>query len=389
MLLADGDRLYLQVSPSGTKSWIFRYTLRGRTRDMGLGPYPTFSLAEARQRAHTQRQVLADGTDPIEARDAQRTAQTLAQVKTLGFAECARQYIAAHRKGWSNAKHAEQWESTLATYADRTIGALPAKAVDTAAMLRILEPIWNVKPETASRVRGRIERILDWAKVRGYRTGDNPAKWRGHLDHLLAKLNRKAIAEHHAALPYRLIPEFMERLRAEPGVAARGLEFLILTAARTGEVRGARSEELDAVQALWTVPAERMKAKREHRVPLSSRALEIAASQPAAAYLFRGRYDEDPLSNNTFLKLLGRIGYGGITAHGFRSSFRDWAAETTSFPHEVCEMALAHVIGNKAEAAYRRGDLFEKRRKLMAAWALYCECPARAATVTPLRAAVS
>jgi integrase len=369
--LSDGDGLYLQVSKIGTKSWVFRYQLAGRAREMGLGSIRTFTLQEARERARRCRQLLADGVDPIAQRDVERQQQRLEAARAQTFDQCAAAYIAAHRAGWKNVKHAEQWENTLAAYASPAFGALPVADIDTAAVMRALGPIWNTKTETASRVRGRIEKVLDWATVQGFRTGENPARWRGHLDKLLPKRSKVQKVQHHPALPYAEAPAFMAKLRAQEGIAARALEFLILTATRTGEVIGARWDEFDLEAGSWTIPAERMKAGKEHEVPLSARALEIVqglAKMRPGSYVFPGRRPRDPLSNMALLALLKRMGRSDLTAHGFRSTFSDWAHETTNFPSEVIEMALAHTIRNKVEAAYRRGNLREKRRELMDAW---------------------
>ena len=382
---ADGGNLSLQVSPALTKSWIFRYTRQGRSHEMGLGSERVFSLAEARGKASDTRRLLGEGLDPISAREGRRTRERLEKASTLTFAKCAEKYIAAHRAGWRNTKHISQWENTLETYAGPVIGKMAVKDVDTALVLRVLEPIWTKKPETATRLRGRIERILDWARVMGYRAGENPARWRGHLDKLLpAALNRKN-RTHLAALPYDEIGAFMVKLRAREGIAACALEFAILTAARTGEVIGARSNEIDLEKALWTVPAARMKAGREHRVPLSTRALEIAKAQPEGLFLFAGGKEKQGLSDMALLEVLRRMGRDGLTVHGFRSTFRDWASERTSYPREVCEMALAHAISDKVEAAYRRGDLFEKRRKLMLDWEKFCESPKVSGKVMPIK----
>ena len=290
----------------------------------------------------------------------------------MTFSKCAEKYIAAHSAAWRNDKHAAQWKNTLKAYADPIIGELAVKDVDTGLVLRVLEPIWTKKPETASRLRGRMERILDWARVMGYRSGENPARWRGHLDKLLPSAMNRRKREHHAALPYDQLGAFVGDLRKQSGSAARALEWLILNASRTGEVIGAKAGEVDLDKGIWTIPAERMKSGREHRIPLSPRAIEIAREQEGP-YLFPGLRNGDPLSNMAMLKLLRRMGRDDITTHGFRSTFRDWAAECTSYPNEVCEMALAHAIGDKVEAAYRRGDLFEKRRQLMLDWGRYCE----------------
>ncbi len=379
----DGGGLYLQVSATASKSWIFHYTRHGKSREMGLGSERDVSLAEARTKAADARRQLAGGIDPLAAREGHEAREKLQKAGTITFAECAKKFIAAHKAGWRNGKHVEQWQKTLATYAGPVIGELAVKDIDTALVLRILEPIWSKKPETASRVRGRVERILDYARVRGYRAGENPARWRGHLEQLLpSALNRK-IREHLAALPYDELPAFIRDLRAQGGNAARALELLILTAGRTGEIIGCEPErEIDIKKEIWTVPAGRMKAGKEHRVPLSPQAVKVIEAQPAGKYLFGGGKEGAPLSDMAMLVLLRRMGRDDVTVHGFRSTFRDWAAECTSYPGEVCEMALAHAISDKVEAAYRRGDLFEKRRKLMLDWARYCDNPK--ADVVPL-----
>jgi integrase len=370
----DGGGLWLQVTPTG-RSWIFRFTLNGRAREMGLGPLHTIGLADARLRAQECRQSLLDGRDPIEARKAARLARQLNAAKAVTFRECAERYIAAHKVGWQNPKHAAQWGSTLAAYVYPVFGALPAQSIDVGLVLKAIEPIWTEKSETASRVRGRIESILDYAAARGWRQGENPARWRGHLDKLLPKKTKIRRIEHHAALPYADIAEFMAELRRQEGVAAYALTFAILTAARTGEVMGARWSEVNRAERLWTIPAGRMKAGKEHRVPLSDAALAIIDAMAAnrdGDFVFPGGKAGRPLSNMAFLMLLRRMQRDDLTAHGFRSTFRDWAAECTSFPAEVVEMALAHTVVDKVEAAYRRGDLFEKRRHLMQAWERFC-----------------
>jgi integrase len=375
---ADGGGLYLQVTESGARTWIYRFMLHRRAREMGLGPLHIVSLAEAREKARECRKLRHEGLDPIEARKARRAEERLAAATAMTFQTCAEAYIAAHKAGWRNPKHAAQWPSTLKTYAYRVFGSLPVQAVEVGLVMKALEPIWQTKPETASRVRGRIEAVLDWATVRGYRKGENPARWRGHLDKLLPARGKVRKVEHHPALAYAEMCDFIAALREQEGVAAWALEFLILTASRTGEVIGAQWAEFDLGAKLWTVAAERMKAGKEHRVPLSGRALAIidemkAARLDGSEFVFPGGRPGKPLSNMAMLKLLQRMGRGDLTAHGFRSSFRDWAAEQTHFPHEVVEMALAHTIPDKVEAAYRRGDLFQKRRQLMDVWATYCE----------------
>ena len=295
-------------------------------------------------------------------------------------------WFAAHEPGWRNAKHRAQWRSTLETYAFPALGELRVAAIDTALVMKTLEPIWQVKPETAGRLRGRIEAVLDWAAARNYRTGDNPARWRGHLDKLLPARRRLARVKHHAALPSRDLPLFMVELRGQAGVSVRALEFAILTAARTGEVIGATWGEIDMSGKIWTVPAERMKGGRTHRVPLCERVLEFLGALPRAGdYVFGGTRDHKPLSQMALLMALRRMGRAELTVHGFRSTFRDWAAESTSFPREVAEAALAHAIPDKVEAAYRRGDLFERRRQLMEAWSRYCASAPGAGAVVPIR----
>jgi integrase len=392
-MYGDGGGLYLRVTNDGAKNWVFRFMLNSRPRWMGMGPLHTVNLAEARRRAGQHRLRRHDGIDPIEARRAERLQARLDAAKAITFKECADGYIKAHRAGWRNAKHADQWEATLATYAEPVIGQLSVQAVDTALVLKVLEPIWTAKPETAGRVRGRIEVILDWAKVRGFRTGENPARWRGHLDKLLPARGKVRRVEHHAALPYAELPGFLVALGEQEGIAARALEFTILTAARTGETIGARWTELDLLDKTWTVPAERMKAGREHRVPLSPRTVAILEEMQAhrhsdEGFVFPGGKPGKPLSNMAFLMLLRRMDRGGLTAHGFRSSFRVWTAERTHFPAEVAEMALAHTVSDKTVAAYNRSDLFERRRKLMQQWATFCTTPLaqeRQSNVAPIR----
>jgi len=373
-MYADGGGLYLRVTHSGTKNWVFRFMLNGRPRWMGVGPLHTLALAEARNRAAGFRLQRHDGIDPIERRRAERLQGRLDAAEAMTFKESAALYVASHRAGWRNPKHAAQWQATLATYAEPVIGGLSVQVIDTALVLKVLEPIWTMKPETAGRVRARMESILDWAKARGYRAGENPARWRGHLDKLLPQRSKVRRVEHHAALPYAELPGFLVSLREQKGIAARALEFAIHCAARTGEVIGARFGEMDLLDKTWTLPAARMKSGREHRVPLSPRALAILKEMQVHrhaddAFVFPGAKRGRPLSNMTFLMLLRRMGRGYVTTHGFRSSFRDWAAERTNFPAEVAEMALAHTVSDKTVAAYNRSDLFDKRRRLMRAWA--------------------
>jgi integrase len=384
----DGGGLYLQISRyAGSASWVFRYRAGGRLRDHGLGSLDTWSLAEARKRAKKCRQLRDEGRDPIEERRAERENAKLDATKAMTFQACAERYIASHKAGWRNPKHAAQWPATLGAYVYRVFGELPAQAIDTGLVMKALEPIWTEKPETASRVRGWIESVLDWAKARGYRQGENPARWRGHLDHLLPARSKVRRVRHYPALSYAELPAFMAALRAQEGFAARALEFAILTAARTGEVIGARWDEMNIAGRLWTVSAERMKAGKEHRVPLSDAALVIVeqmASIRSCEFVFPGAKANRPLSNMVFLMLLRRMGHGELTVHGFRSTFSDWCSEHTNFPAEVREMALAHVVGDKVEAAYCRGDLFEKRRQLAQAWARFCGAPTIEGEVVPL-----
>jgi integrase len=392
-MYADGGGLYLRVTDTGAKNWVLRFMLDRRPRWMGLGPLALYGLQDARNRSLDARRKRHEGIDPIEARRAERARKRLDEAKAFTFKQCAESYIAAHRAGWRNEKHAAQWSATLAAYAYPAIGALPVQAVDTALVLKVLEPIWTVKPETASRLRGRLESILSFAKVRGYRDGENPAAWRGHLDKLLPARAKVRAIEHHAALAYADLPAFLIALHQQEGLAARALEFLILTAARTGEVIGARWDEIDVPEKVWMVPASRMKAHRVHRVPLSPRALAIVSEMQALrqgdeAYMFRGGKSGKPLSNMAFLMLLRRMGRGELTAHGFRATFKTWASERTSFQNEIVEASLAHTIGGKVEQAYMRGDLFDKRRRLMQQWATFCTTALaqQGQNVTPLRA---
>lgn len=385
---ADGGGLYLQVSSSGTKSWLFRFMLRGRAREMGLGSCHTVTLAQARARAVECRVRLEQGIDPIEARKAEKAQGTMEAAKVMTFQQCGDAYVKAHRADWKNAKHADQWESTLTSYCGPVFGTVPVQAIDTALVLKALEPIWTEKAETASRLRARIERVLDWATVRGYRTGDNPARWRGHLDKLLPKLEKRKRVKHHPALPFPEIGTFMASLRQHEGFAARALELLIVTATRTSEILLARWSEFDLNAGLWTIPAERMKAHREHRVPLSQHAAKILReleAQRVDDFLFPGQKPGKPMSNMAMAMLLDRMGRDDITVHGFRSTFRDWASERTSYPREVCEMALAHAVSDQTEAAYRRGDLFDKRRRLMQEWAKFCDTPKQPGKVLHIR----
>ncbi len=372
----DGNGLYL-FARGASKTWVFRYLGHdGRRKHMGLGSLRAVSLSRARDAARELRAQLKDPVNPIDPLQARREAEKARQLdaaKSITFAAAAEAYIDTHKLSWSNPKHAQQWTNTITTYANPIFGNLPVNAIDTTLVMKCLEPIWQTKQETASRLRGRIEAVLDWSTVRGFREGDNPARWRGHLDKLLAP--RKKGQKHHAALNFKQLPAFMTDLRKRDGFAARALEFAILTAARSGEVRGATWNEIDFDERLWIVPGSRMKAGKEHRVPLSDAAMAILTAMPR---------DEDKPDGLIFTSTnggkLSDMALGAVltrmkvdvTAHGFRSSFRDWAAERTSHQPDVVEMALAHTIRNQVEAAYRRGDLLEKRRQVMNDWAIYC-----------------
>jgi len=373
--VADGGNLYLRVAPGGSKQWMFRFALRGRTRDAGLGPYPTISLVQARQEAERLRRLVAAGIDPIEARNKEREAARVAATRAVTFEACAREFIASHERGWRGHRTAKLWRAALAAHVYPVFGHEPVGAVDTALVLRSLQPIWAETPVMAGRVRSMIEAVLDSAKARGLRDGQNPAQWRGHLDHLLPSRKKVRREQHHPALAFAEIPAFMADLRAtDDDLSALLLEFLILTASRSGEARGARWDEIDFKQAMWVIPPERMKGGREHKVPLSQRAVVILkqmGEMRVSEFVFPGQSKNRPISNFGMRRLLCKL-RPGVTVHGFRSTFRDWAAETTNFPNHVVEMALAHAVSDTVEAAYRRGDLFEKHRRLMEVWANYC-----------------
>jgi integrase len=373
-LYGDGKGLWLQVSAFGTTAWLFRYMMAGKARGMGLGPYPDVTLKEARELADDARKLVRSGVDPIEERKAKKIAAQVEAAKQVTFAKCVEEYLAAHSKSWRNAKHRDQWKSTLETYANPIIGKLPVAAVDTALVLKILRPIWDKKPETASRLRGRIERVLAWATVSTYRSGENPARWHGHLKEMLPSKSKVRKPVHHKALPYADTPAFMSKLRYEESVSAKALEFTILNATRTNETIGAKWSEIDLAAKVWTIPAARMKMDRPHRVPLSDRAVAILADLPRDGdYVFPGAREGKPLSNMAMLELVrGMLGHG-YTVHGFRSSFRDWCKEQTNYPREIAELALAHVVADKSEAAYSRGDALDKRRPLMRDWSAYCQ----------------
>lgn len=391
-VLHDGAGLYLRVSPTGSKSWTYRYQIAGRRRDAGIGGFPDVSLAEARQRAATLRAQVRDGIDPLEAKKAQKrpTART--------FQQCAEEYINAHKAGWSK-KHTDDFGGTLRLYVYPTIGDLPAAIIDRPAILKVLEPLWSTRPVVASRLRARLEVILDSAAVRGYREeGPNPAAWRGNLARIFPALAKVHDVAHHSAMGIDNVSEFIEALQGSPDLSARALEFVILTATRAGEACGARWSEIDRRSKTWTIPAHRMKAGREHRVPLSDEALSLLARvEPLARRadgtldtqcpVFPGLRPAAPITTNALFWLLRRRGQGDITVHGFRSTFRDWAAERTNFPREVAEMALAHRVGDATERAYQRSDLFDKRRQLMDAWGRFCTTTATVGEVVLLHAA--
>jgi len=371
--LCDGGGLYLQAG----RSWIFRYKKNGASRMMGLGASHTISLQRARELARAAREQLNAGIDPLAARASSRAARG----RSMTFQQCADAYVTAHRAGWRSRKHIKQWASTLVTYAGPVLGALPVDAIDHGLIMQVLQPIWQAKPETAARLRGRLEQVLGWATINGYRTGDNPARWTGHLQHLLPAKSKVRSVQHYAAPPYAELPGFMARLRKQDGTAARALELLILTATRAGDVLGGgradappmRWVEVDLAAKTWTIP--KTKTGAVHRVPLADAALAILERMQAlrddSDAVFPGLRRGRPLGTGALLRLLDRMGMD-VTAHGFRSTFRDWAAERTNYPNHVVEQALAHAIGNAVEAAYRRGDLFEKRARLMAEWASYC-----------------
>lgn len=370
---ADGGGLYLQITPSGNKSWIFRYERFGREHNMGLGPLHTISLAEARQSAQQARKYLLQNIDPL-ARKRQRRRRPSIRPEHKRFEACAEEYIKEHAAGWRNDKHQQQWANTMRDYVYPHFGAIDVRRVDTAEVLKALRPIWTTKTETATRVRERIERVLDWATVHQYREGSNPARWKGHLEVLFPAPAKLRSVRHHAALPFQEIGEFMAELREQRGVAAKALEFLILTGCRSGEALRATWEEIDLIGATWILPAERTKAGRVHRVPLSTAALQLLAAQKgkSSRYVFPGGTDEKPLSSMAMTKVLERMGFGGVTVHGFRSTFRDWVAERTRYPREWAEIALEHRVGSTTEMAYFRSDLLEERRGLMEDWATWC-----------------
>ena len=370
-LYGDGQNLYLQVRGPTQRSWLFRYMIAGRARSMGLGHVDDVSLVEARNKADAARKLVRDGVDPLDAR-------AVAQARTITFGEAARRYVEANEAGWRSEKHRATWRSSLAEV-EPAIGGLPVEAIDTAAVLRVLTPIWQIKPESASRIRGRIEKVLSFATVQRWRSGPNPAVWHGHLQLILPPVRKVRPAQHFAACDWREAPAFMAKLANQKGIGARALEFAILTAARSGEVRGATWDEIDLDRAIWTIAGSRMKAGREHRVPLSIAALDLLRSvallRADGHLVFPGLKRGQPMTDRALTYPLERMERRDLTAHGFRSTFRDWAAEATAYPNHVVEQALAHAIGSAVEAAYRRGDLFEKRVALMDDWARYLAQP--------------
>src|SRR5262245_18976765 len=381
-MYADGGGLYLRVAEGGSKQWIFRYAAYDpshkrsyRLRDMSIAPCHTIDLAKAREKARQARELRLEGIDPIAHKRAQRAAAEAASAKAMTFRQCAEEFMKDNSAKWSNAKHREQWETTLVSYVYPAFGNQPVGAIDTPLVLKALKPLWERVPETASRVRGRIENVLGWATVHHYRTGDNPARWKGHLEHALPARSEVVKVKHLAALPYSQAGSFMAKIRQDTRIGARCLEFIVLTAARVGEANVADWNEIDFTERVWIVPAERMKVDREHRIPLSDSALAVLEEMRAiriSDYIFPGKRAGRPVGANTVLRIAKETAGVDITTHGLRSTFRDWAAERTSFPREVAEMALAHTIPNAVEAAYRRGDLFDQRRRLMDAWAEFC-----------------
>jgi integrase len=384
--LADGEGLYLQITAAGARSWIYRFALAKRRRDMGLGPFPAVSLASARKLAADARALVKAGHDPIAAREAQRARQRLDDARGVTWDQAVEQFLADHEITWRNPKHRQQWHNTLATYASPVLGGLSVAAIDTPEVIKVLDPIWSRKSETASRVRGRIERVLDWSKVRGYRTGENPARWRGHLDHVFPARGKVRKVKHHDAVSIDAMPGVYGRLRDAEGVSPLAARFTILTAARAGETAGARWSEIDRHAAVWTVPGSRMKAGKAHRVPLSREAVAILDQAAelrtrADGYIFPGQRAGKPLSIAALAKAVKGASKDKATTHGCRSTFKDWASERSTFPSEVSEMALAHTIGDKVEAAYRRGELMKKRAAMMEQWARFVLAPATANVV--------
>lgn len=395
----DGGGLWFQLTPTGSRSWVFRYSFHGKQKVLGLGATHTINLSEAREKARKLRQALLEGIDPGEARMAAKKATALAAAKRITFDEVVAAYLDSKRHEWSNPKHAAQWESTLATYASPFIGKLDVRDVDTDMVLKCLKPIWTTKTETASRVRQRIESVLAYATTAGHRSGDNPARWKGHLANLLPKPGRVAEVTHHPALPWHRMPAFMNALGQMDGNGARALEFAILTACRSGEVRGATWAEIDLDAKVWTIPAERMKAKREHTVPLSDAAQAVLKKTVRFAgddIVFPGSRKGSQLSDASLAACIKRLNEksdprwtdengADIVPHGFRAAFRMWAAEASNFPREVAEHALAHQLPDRVEAAYQRGSQFAKRVRLMEHWAAWCCTSPAGANVVNLK----
>lgn len=376
----DGNGLKLQVTKNANtgainRSWLVRFRIRGgKEREMGLGSFKLLGLADARAKAVDIQKAAREGLDPVAIRDSKIIERMETSKRT--FRQCAKEYIALHKAKWSNDKHEAQWSSTLERYVFPHFGDVAIDGVDVQHVTGALSPIWTMKTETASRVRQRVEAILSWAGAMGYRSKENPARWKGHLEYVYPARGEARKVQHHPALPVDEVPSFMKALRARRAVGALAFEFCILTATRTSETLLAQWHEIDCDKALWTIPAERMKSKREHRIPLAPRALEILKRVQKISgngcYVFPGQGDDEPLSTGVFTATLKRMERDEITAHGFRSSFRDWVAEHTEFQNEVAELALAHVIKNKSEASYRRGDMLDRRRPLMMAWDAYC-----------------
>ena len=366
---ADGGTLYLSITPTGSKRWVFFYTLNKKQREMGLGGYPTVSLKVAREKAALARVQLSQGIDPLAEKAKAAAAVAKEEAKAPTFKDCVDQFLASMEPSWRNDKHRAQWRMTLDVYAQPLHDKQPAE-IQTEDVLKVLNPLWQKVPETASRLRGRIEMILDYAKAKGWRTGENVAAWRGHLKNVLPA-RKKLTRGHHAAMDYKDVPAFVKELQDADSIGAQALEFLIHTAARSGEVMGATWPEIDLEAAIWTIPASRMKAGKEHRVPITGRALEIVKrlhENHQSEYVFPGVKKGKPLSNMAMEMVMRRMKRDQFTVHGFRSAFRDWAGDATSFPREVAEQALAHRVGDATEQAYRRNDALEKRRKMMDAW---------------------
>ena len=376
---ADGKGLYLQVAGTGTKSWLYRYQLAGRRRNMGLGGYPAMTLSQARKKKNDYQMRVKAGIDPLEEKrksKEQGTADRREQAALLmTFSRCAEEYIEAKRSGWKNRKHAQQWENTLATYADPVIGDMPVKQIESEHILEVLQPIWLDKTETANRVRNRIELVLDYATTLKHRTGDNPGRWRGNLSNLLPSPSKVKEVKHHTALHYDDMPEFMANLSNAKGLGSRALILTILAATRTSETLKATWSEFDLEKGIWTIPKSRMKAGKEHRIPLSKPAVILLKKLGPAegpVFVFPGAKKNSHLSNMSMTTVLRRMKRGDVTVHGFRSTFRDWAAEKTNYPDRLAEKALSHTLKSESEAAYQRGHLLDKRAVMMNAWARYC-----------------